>query len=188
MSYRRGSLYDRILSGDEDALGQVRSWVARFLTAPRFWRLRAEWRDLQQEVLCSVIESLRRERFHPEKEFRNYVWGICRHAALDRLARQARRAETQSYKDPDEIPSDTSTELDTISAQLVRRALDDSSQICREMIKAYYLEGMTYAELAGHFGLPVGTAKSRLFRCLECLRQVMAPGRSARTRPEKAVE
>lgn len=182
MSYPAGSLQYRLLAGDEEALDLVRRWVAEALTAARYWRLRADWKDLQQEVVLGLFQSLQRERFRPDGEFKSYVQAICRHRAQDRLSEQARRPAVDAPFDPAGTPSRVDDEGLMITGDLVRRILDDSSADCREMIRAYFAQGMTYAELAAHLEVPIGTAKSRLFRCLQCLRDSMA-----HAAPERAV-
>lgn len=174
MPYSEDSLQGRLLAGDKEALRQVSRWVAESMTAARFWRLRPEWQDLHQEALLRLFESLKRERFRSDGEFKSYVQGICRHMALDRLAELARRPSADMSNNPAGNRSAGDTEDLLISEHLVRRILDDSAMNCREMIRAYFLEGMSYAELASKLDVPVGTAKSRLFRCLQCLRESMA--------------
>jgi len=188
MPYPAGSLQHRLLAGDEEALDLVRRWVAEALTAARYWRLRTEWKDLQQEALLSLFQSLRRERFRPDGEFKSYVQAICRHRAQDRLSEHARRPAANAPFDPAGTPSRVDDEGLLITGDLVRRILDDSSADCREMIRAYFVEGMTYAELAARLDVPVGTAKSRLFRCLQCLRDSMAQAGLGRATRERVIK
>ncbi|HEY3176279.1 MAG TPA: sigma-70 family RNA polymerase sigma factor [Candidatus Polarisedimenticolia bacterium] len=185
MPYDEDSLQGRLLAGDDDALALVRRWIADSLSAARFWRLRGEWRDLQQEVLSRLVASLRRERFRSDGELKSYVQGICRHTAQTRLAERVHRPVLAAGVDPADIPSTGDTEKQVITDQLVRRALEEASTECREMIRAYFLEELSYAELASRFGVPVGTAKSRLFRCLRCLRESIGSGAPRPVRPAR---
>jgi RNA polymerase sigma factor (sigma-70 family) len=169
LSYTEGSIERRILENDPEALGQVFRWIASALTSPRFWGLRSEWPDLHQEVVTRVVESLRHGRFDASREFYSYVQGVARYTALQALAARPRR----SSNDVEGLLAEKSLtpEERTANRQLVRRVLDRASEECRELIRAYFFEERSYAEIADSLVLPVGTVKSRLFRCLESARQ-----------------
>jgi DNA-directed RNA polymerase specialized sigma24 family protein len=73
---------------------------------------------------------------------------------------------------------------------MVRWVLDTASEDCKGLMRAYFLEDRSYAEIASSMGIPLGTVKSRLFRCLEAAYQAvqgfrgsgnqMAPGTKSR--------
>ena len=50
--------------------------------------------------------------------------------------------------------------------QLVRWILNAATEECRRLIRAYFLDEQRYSEIASRMKVPVGTVKSRLFRCL----------------------
>jgi RNA polymerase sigma factor (sigma-70 family) len=177
LSYAEGSIERRLLENDPEALGQVFRWIASTLTSPQFWSLRSEWRDLHQEVVTRVVESLRHGRFDASREFHSYVQGVARYTALQALTARPQR----SSNDLDGLVSEKSPSAEerTENRQLVRRVLERASEECRELIRAYFLEERSYAEIADGLALPVGTVKSRLFRCLESAR-LSIQGRSLR--------
>ena len=166
MTYVKGSLARRLLDDDPDALGQVARWVAISLTSPRFWTLRNLWPDLCQEVMTLLVQSLREDRFDPSRDLRAYVQGITHHVASracvrlahEKLAASRLPPEKQSGEDPDRV---------TIDRMLVRRVLDQSTEDCRRLIRAYFYQDSNYEEIAASMNVPVGTVKSRLFRCME---------------------
>ncbi|HEV8376402.1 MAG TPA: sigma-70 family RNA polymerase sigma factor [Candidatus Polarisedimenticolia bacterium] len=165
MPYPEHSIARRLLENDPKALSELFRWISIALTSPRFWSLRSEWPDLVQEVLARVVESLQKERFDVNRDFRAYVQGIARHVSHQALTRQiASRA-------PEDVPvlesRSTDPEASAISRQLVRRVLDLASEDCRDLIRVYFYEARSYEEIAASYHLAVGTIKSRLFRCLE---------------------
>jgi RNA polymerase sigma factor (sigma-70 family) len=171
LPYARESIERRLLENDTRALGQVVRWISVVLTAPRFWRLRVDWADLQQETLMRIIESLRQERFDPTKEFRVYAQGVARYTALQALSRKHHDTFGLAGTDP---PSPaTSPEQCAIRRQMVRRIFDQISDPCRELIRLYFLEDRNYEEIAGCLSLPAGTIKSRLFRCLQAAHKAL---------------
>ena len=163
--YPTGSLEGRLLSNDLPALGQVNRWIALALTSPRFWALRADWPDLHQEIMARLIESLREGRFDPGRSLRTYVQGIVRHAAIEILAR--RRLERDNALLGTLRAGDPGSEQRVIQLQVARRVIDLATDDCRELIRFYFFEDLSYGEIAMRRSLPVGTVKSRLFRCLE---------------------
>jgi RNA polymerase sigma factor (sigma-70 family) len=172
MPYEENSVAKRFLRGDVEALGQVMRWISQSLTAPRFWSLRHEWPDLAQEVLSRVVESLVEERYDESRDLRLYVQGIARHAAFRALDR-ARASLQAAQSEPADGVSESDPERSAVDRQLVRRALDLASEECRQILKTYFFEGLDYAAIAAHMGIPEGTVKSRLFRCLQRISETM---------------
>jgi RNA polymerase sigma-70 factor, ECF subfamily len=172
MPYSKHSVARRLLENDSEALGLVIRWISTALASPRFWLLRREWPDLVQEVLARVLESLRRERFDDSRDLRVYVQGIARFACLQAIGKQLESAargipaEAADAGSPDPVRR-------LIDIQLVRRVLDLASEDCRELFQLYYFDAQSYEEIAASMEIPVGTVKSRLFRCLESAHQAL---------------
>jgi len=164
--YPEDTLARRLLADDPEALGQVIRWISTTLTSPRFWSLRREWPDLVQEVLTRVVESLRLERFDASRDFRVYVQGIARFVGLQTLSR---RTPVPFSGNPSAWPGAVARtpESRLIDRQLARRILDFSSEPCRELFRLHFFEARSHEEIAAILDIPVGTVKSRLFRCLE---------------------
>lgn len=166
MPYAKGSIARCLLDDDPDALGQVARWVTVSLTSPRFWTLRGVWPDLFQEVMTLLVQSLREDRFDSSRDLRTYVQGITHHVASRARARQARERLATSRVASEGIPGTDPDRL-TIDRMLVRRVLDQSTEDCRQLIRAYFYQDSNYEEIAASMNMPVGTVKSRLFRCME---------------------
>jgi len=164
----------RFLNDDPETLRCVVRWVSIALTAPRFWSLRAEWPDLVQEVLARLVASLKEGRYDAGRGgFHAYVGGIARHTALQALERVDRRdgrGRAAEWPDVERHPQPEGRDEVSIR-QAVRKVLDEASEECRDLMRAYYFEEKDYAAIAAEFALPVGTVKSRLSRCLDCARR-----------------
>lgn len=181
MPYLDGTLEARLLAGDAEAIGRVSRWVADVLTLPRYWSLSREWKDLHQEALMRVLESLRAGRYDASRDLRVYVQGVVRHTALQRLNELRSRPDArQSGHAP--APD---AEHGAMMRQLVRRVFDLASDECRDLIRGYFLRQLSYAEIAQELEIPIGTVKSRLFRCLESAYQAIARTREGRPRPAR---
>lgn len=176
MPYRPDSIEARFLAGDLEIVARVVRWIALVLAAPRFWALREEWLDLHQEVMGRVLESLRQERFDAAKDLRAYVQAVARYTALQALSTRRRLFLPRQAVAPriDEAPA---ADESAISQQLVRQVLEHASDGCRDLLKAYFYDQKNYAEIADSLGVPIGTVKSRLARCLESAQRAMERGR-----------
>ncbi|MDX1387709.1 MAG: sigma-70 family RNA polymerase sigma factor [Acidobacteriota bacterium] len=175
-SYRVDSVEGRFLEGDTAAIAEVSRWVAGVLAAPTFWALRRQRTDLHQEVLGRLVESLRRGRFDASREFKGYVQGVARftaYKAVDRDVRDVETPESDTAATDADVPADSGTESRLLAAQLARQALEIASDDCRALIREYFLEEQRYREIAEDRGVPVGTIKSRLFRCLESIQRAL---------------
>lgn len=181
VSYRDESIEGRLLAGDLEAVGRVSRWIASAIAAPRFWPLRDEWLDLHQEIMARVIESLRQGRFDAGRDFRIYVQAVGRYTALQVLSLRHQR---RFGGVPDgAVPAETvAIETEVASWQVARLVLERASDECRVLIRAYFYEQKSYAEIAGSLGVPIGTVKSRLARCLEAVHKAIG-GRRARRSP-----
>jgi RNA polymerase sigma factor (sigma-70 family) len=183
--YRDDSIAGRLLSDDLESLGQVIRWIAIVLASRSFWTLREEWPDLHQEIMSRVIDSLRRERFDATRDFRSYVQAIARYTALEALDARRHRHPAGS---PERAAAGDTPEMEArlVSHQFARLALDQATEECRGLIKAYFFEQRSYAEIAAALDVPVGTVKSRLARCLDGIHRALGGGRSGR-RPVRPV-
>jgi len=166
-------------------------WISTALTTPRFWMLRREWPDLMQEILLRVTRSLRSGHFDPARDLRVYMQGICRIVCLEAVGEQAEEKKREISGDIPDPGEATTTAGQMIDRQMARCVLDLASEECRELFRLYYLEGKDYQEIASATGVPVGTVKSRLFRCLESAFVALSPPggrfRSRHQKPGKSI-
>jgi RNA polymerase sigma-70 factor (ECF subfamily) len=170
VKYSKTSTEARFLRGDPEAVGTVSRWISIVLTDLRFWRLQEELLDLHQEAIFGLLTSLRRGHFDPDRDFRAYVQAVARYT-LRLAARQRRRRPIEDQLvDPSGLPAGSEDEAAMLRAMTVRKALGRLHRRCRELLASYYFEQLDYEQIASNLGIPVGTVKSRLSRCLEMAR------------------
>jgi RNA polymerase sigma factor (sigma-70 family) len=179
MTYAPESLEGRFLAGDREAYGQVLRWISTVVTSPRFWRLRHEWLDLQQEALRRLLRSLQEGRFDAGLDFRAYVQGVARYTAFESFDPGL---ETVVVDDLDATFRDPSGgEDEAVARQMARHVLEQASGDCRRLFLEFFYERRTHDEIAAGLGVPVGTVKSRLSRCLDASHRMIHGGRGSRT-------
>lgn len=144
---------------------------------------REDVEEVCQEVFLSVIRNL--ESFQGQSQFQTWLFRIAANKARDYreklhaakrgggqtpLSLNAEDAETGLTLDP---PSDKpSPDVDLLNverAELVRDALDQIGEPCREIIELRYFGDLSYDELSRDLKLNPKTVSSRLSKCLDKL-------------------
>lgn len=137
-------------------------------------------RDISQEVFIKIYRHL--EKYDSRWKFSNWLYKIAQNMAIDFLKK--RRYEMVSIDSPYEtmdgeitfqIPSKgplPDRELEHVEiAAMISHAITELRPELRSAIVLHYLEGKTYAEISEIFDIPIGTAKSLLFRARQLLRE-----------------
>jgi RNA polymerase sigma-70 factor (ECF subfamily) len=131
-------------------------------------------RSSAEEVAMDVFHDLwkRASRYSPaDGTVVGWVMNLARSRAIDRLRyekRKKRVASTQAFHDVPEVEPDLVEQRQQMA--LVRGALADLGQEERTAIELAYFSDATYAEVAHHLGVPLGTIKSRIRSGLTKLR------------------
>ncbi len=166
------SLLRRIAAGDATALSKLYDRHSRLLFGLilRITRERAEAEDLLQEAFVRVW---RRAATYDAQAGAPLSWlvRVARNCAIDRLrARRVRaivdapaidRAVAEALPATN-IQTPEAAVLDAERRRTVSDALADLPSEQRWLIEGAFFEGYTHSELATHFGLPLGTVKTRI--------------------------
>lgn len=142
--------------------------------------------EVCQEVFLSVIRNL--NSFQGESQFQTWLFRIATNKARDfrekrnaakrgggqiPLSLQAEDAETGLTLDPpSQAPAPDVDLLNVERAELVRDALDQMGEPCREIIELRYFGDLSYDELSNELKLNPKTVSSRLSKCLDKLEGV----------------
>jgi RNA polymerase sigma factor (sigma-70 family) len=133
----------------------------------------ADAADVSQTVWLRLVENL--DRLRDPQALAGWLRATTRHECL-RIIRSGARVISQADFDPDEASTDAaSPELALLDAERDRQlwsALRALSQRCRSLLAVLaYSPDAGYAEIAGLFGIPVGSIGPTRARCLEHLRR-----------------
>jgi RNA polymerase sigma-70 factor (ECF subfamily) len=126
-------------------------------TVERGWSRIAEWRR--------------------DGEMRAWLFGIMHNLHVDQL--RARRLQTTSLDEESAQPAQAVDHSAGLELRDMETALALLPVEQREILLLVGLEGMTYDQVAGALGLPLGTVMSRLSRGREKLR-ILMEGKAAR--------
>ena len=173
--------------------GEARAWdelfdlhyaaAGRFIfqLASDFTREDAE--EICQEVFLSVIRNI--DSFHGNSQFQTWLFRIAANKARDFRERrnaakrgsghapislQAEDAESGLTIDPPaDLPGPDEIIMNAEKMALVREALDNVGEPCREIIELRYFGDLSYEELSLTLKLNPKTVSSRLSKCLDRL-------------------
>ncbi|NLJ36628.1 MAG: sigma-70 family RNA polymerase sigma factor [candidate division WS1 bacterium] len=140
--------------------------------------------DVAQETFIKAYSSL--SSFRGAAAFQTWLYRIASNLAIDTVRRRKYRQNTFSLDEPIETsdgPIERDIEDDAAgperrfeSAQLqqqVSQAIVQLSPKLRTVLVLYELQGLSYDEIAGIVGAPLGTVKSRLFNAREQLKKIL---------------
>lgn len=127
--------------------------------------------DISQEVFVKAFQNI--ERFDGRASVSTWLFKIASNLCIDRARRKDRRPEqmqlTTGESDQTEfdLPDSTYDPHDAAVIGEMEKAIEASIASLSEKLKPVLLlhdmEGLSYGEIAGVVGVPVGTVKSRLF-------------------------
>lgn len=161
------------LAGKREAVATIHLWVARIVRL-QAWRLRQD-DDLIQDVLVELMGIFGSGRFEGRSSLQTYVERITKYRCIDAVRRERRRhhPSLDEIREPGPVASDN-PERELILADEVRLCFLVLSQLsppCRDLLRRVLAEETPYEDIAGEYGVAVGTIKSRVARCREQARE-----------------
>jgi RNA polymerase sigma factor (sigma-70 family) len=167
------TLLERIASRDASAVAELYEQQSRLLYGLilRILKDRGEAEEVLQEVLVAVWTKA---------ETYNVTLGsavawlvrIARNRAIDRLrSRNVRDRAVEAYPMPIVNDSPETGAVRSEQQRAVTEALNTLPADQRALIEDAYFLGLTHAELAARFRMPLGTVKTRIRAGMMALRQ-----------------
>jgi RNA polymerase sigma-70 factor (ECF subfamily) len=180
---------DALRAGDESAWTTFFAYfdaVIRSIVAWPKWHFDPHTReDVAQTIKIAIMQSL--ARLQSEQSLQAFVRKICINRCIDMLRRQLREQgrltplghwnEDGEWEDVDVAAG---PEFDPVAAlqqaeraAVMRAALARMDEASQAFIRQFYVEGLSYREMAQRQGVTVNTVGSRLSRCLDKLRDLL---------------
>lgn len=141
--------------------------------------------DLFQETWIRVLE--RGHQYNEKWKFGTWLFTIARHLFVDYLRRK-NPAATSTLDEPDQTPALAETPSDTPSPFDLQIQREESGRVAsalellaasyREVLVLRFQEDLSLEEIADVVAAPLPTVKSRLYRGMEALRELLEGGRA----------
>lgn len=167
---------------DEELMSQVREGAAEMLgilfdryhakLLNYYVRLtgdRALSEDLVQDVFFRILRS--RHTYRPGSPFKPWMYQIARNARADWF-RGPTEVEFEERMAEPLVPDDELSDRER--NELLHRALLQLPEDKREVLLLSRFQELKYSEIAEMLGCEIGTVKTRAFRALQELRQIIA--------------
>lgn len=165
----------RVAEGDRAALRLVYEETAAklFGVCLRILNDRGEAEDVLQDVYVNIWRKA--DGFDPARSSPiTWLVAVARNRAIDRLRSGAVRRRSAPLEDASEIADEAPSAFDKLGAaqdsQRLGQCLEELEMRQSAAIRAAFLDGLTYDELAQRSGVPLGTMKSWIRRGLAKLR------------------
>jgi RNA polymerase sigma-70 factor (ECF subfamily) len=139
--------------------------------------------DLAQEVFIRAYRSI--GEFKGESSLYTWLYKIALNLCRNHYRTRGRRPVSVELEDADGADGADGAELSGATPEeevsrgqfwdQLRLGLDELPAEQREAVVLCDLEGMSYEEMAGVIGVPIGTVRSRIFRGRRALQQRLAP-------------
>lgn len=165
------------------ALGDRAAFAALYdATAPklmgvalRVLRERASAEDAVQDTFVKIWQNAGRYRVTGHSPM-TWLITIARNTAIDRLRARRPAADIDDYAET--LPSDGRTPEAAVEASgetaRLSACLDELETARRDAVRAAYLDGLTYAEIAARQQVPLNTIRTWLRRGLIRLRECLS--------------
>jgi RNA polymerase sigma factor (sigma-70 family) len=164
---------DRLVAGDEAALGELYDQYSSLVygLAAKVTRDSAAAEDITQDVFVRVWQDP--QVFDPERgTWRAWLGTITHRRAVDWVRRSTthrRYTAVAAQQQPTPPPNPEEAAVAAATAKSVKAAVDDLPTAQREAIMMAYYEAKTYRQVSETLGIPLGTAKSRIWQGLRHL-------------------
>ena len=167
------SMLDSIARGDRQAFASLyqRTSAKLYGICLRLLGSEAEAEDVLQDVYVAVWQKA--ARFDPARASPiTWLAVLARNKGIDRLRRRPSASEPidAASEVADEAPLPFELVDQRQEADRLLDCLDQLDERPRAMIRAAFLDGATYSELAKREGVPLGTMKSWIRRAMQRLR------------------
>lgn len=182
-------LLDRWCAGDRRAGNEL--FQRHFDSVCRFFHNKLD-RDFDELVQATFLACVRsREQFRKQCSFRTYLFAIARHELYAYLRRRRRDAQNLDF----EVTS--LADLEPTARSLIDRhrehehllrALRELPAEQQVLLELHYWEDLSPTQLAEVLDIPAATARTRLFRARQALREKMEALASEPAPMQRSVE
>lgn len=141
-----------------------------FNVAQRYMRDMCLAEDMAQEAFLKAFRLLR--GFRGECSFRSWMYRVTSSVCLTELNRRRRRGEVE-FEPHHDVRAEGSEPTDTDFAEQIRACIPRLPERYATIITLYYLQGVSYEDIAQALEIPMGTLKTWMFRARRQLRRIV---------------
>jgi RNA polymerase sigma-70 factor (ECF subfamily) len=188
------ALVERVQNGDRRAFDlRVRKYQHKVVgLISRYVNNYAECEDVAQEAFVRAWRAI--GSFRGDSQFYTWMYKIAVNTAKNHLVAMGRRPPTDDIAAEDAVfltGAERMQESATPERELLRQEIEQTvfrtvqalPEELRTAITLREVDGLSYEEIAGKMGCPIGTVRSRIFRAREAIDLQLRPLLSDREDP-----
>lgn len=171
-------LIERALEGDEDSFAKIIDAYKNYIFAIilNFIKDYSEVENVAQEVFLQIFLSLPNYESH---NFKGWIGKIAANKSIDWIRKEKSKFKEVIGDSEDLADNIQFSHCDTPEEKLLEKERkEDIARLCKsippiyeEAITKFYLQGMSYEEIALEEGVSVKTIASRLYRAKNLLKE-----------------
>jgi RNA polymerase sigma-70 factor (ECF subfamily) len=170
-------LAERVQKGDADSFGQLMERYEPKLMryGRKFLSEHEDITDIVQEVFINTYRNI--QSFDVGQRFSPWIYRIAHNGFVNAIRKKSRTpffaVDFDSFVSHPIAPEESHSEAETNEMkQMVEKGLEGIASKYREIVILYYLEELSYKEIADVLQVPTGTVGIRLRRAKEALKKV----------------
>lgn len=130
------------------------------------------WTDADDMVQNCYLRALRGwEKFDRRGSRQAWLFGIAKRTCADWFRTKRRKGEAVGLANLDDMEGGLHERSDADRTEAVWDAVKELGAEQGEVVHLRFAAGLSYGEIAGALGVPVGTVRSRLHRGLKAIRE-----------------
>jgi len=157
------------MEGDKQAFALLyKRWHPKLLRfAYRLTRDVDATQDVMQEAAMAMAKNIR--KLEDSAKFSSWAYTIVRRRSADYIHRQVKDRALKTQFRQEKMPDLSENRDEAISLKQTLARLPAADQT---LLKLFYIDGMSGAEMSVAMGIPIGTVKSRLFAARHKLKSI----------------
>ena len=141
-----------------------------FRFAMSLTRAEADAQDLTQQTF--YVWAMKGHQLRDSSKVKTWLYTTLHRTFLNSRRRQARFPQQELEEAPEELPSISPNIVDQLDSAQVLTALAKVDEVYQAAVALFYLEDLSYKEIAAVLEVEIGTVKSRIARGLGQLRTI----------------
>ncbi len=161
------------LKGDKTAYSEVQRWIDKVIVRATRGDSDAH-KDLTNLIHQVLVVKLKGGEYRGDGILLRYVMSIAKNKTIEMLRSKYRNRIDSGYT-PDMPSTDPNPEeqlLQNERLDLLAKALETLGSPCQELLVRILCDGESYSAIVGDFHLTPGSARVKVLRCKEKLREI----------------